>query len=236
MQSLLRCLEGEAAVPGTVKKTRPAASAQAIALADTYGSSGGDSTEFNSTRCLSASLDTAHAEVNDTQQLTEAGRISAKNADIEQPETITDSLQEQHALDSAQALLPAAHSADTGVSAADSCQYGSDTASPTLPAVQTEIGETTTAAAPAATTALPPQQMALPTNSAAVTAEPECVSNPLYEEPDPIRPVPAPAADSALQPDISMQASSDSDLQLQGVKAAGEHHLLENSIWQHVTA
>lgn len=230
MQSLLRCLEGEAAVPGTVKKIRPAASAPALALADTHGSSGGDSTEFDGTSSLSASLDKAHAEVNDIQQLTEASGISAKNADTEQPETTTDSLQEQHPSDSAQALLPAAHSADTHVSPADSCQHGSDTASPTLPAVQAEFGEMTTAAAPAATTALPPQQMALPENTAAVTAEPECVSNPLYEEPDPLRPVPAPAADSALQLNTSTKASSDSGLQLQGVRAAGEHHHFENSI------
>lgn len=230
MQSLLRCLEGEAAVPGTVKKIRPAASAQALALADTHGSSGGDSTGFGGTSSLSASLDEAHAEVNDIQHLTEASGISAKNADTEQPETITDSLQEQHPTDSAEALLPAAHSAAACVSAADSGQYGSDTASPTLLAVQRELGEATTAVAPAAKTALPPQQMVLPENIAAVTAEPECVSNPLYEEPDPLRPVPAPAADSALQLDTSMKGSSDSGLQLQGVRAAGEQHLLENSI------
>ncbi|KAL0019942.1 hypothetical protein WJX79_000429 [Trebouxia sp. C0005] len=127
VQSLLRCLEGEAAVPGTIKKAQPATSVLALARADTNDSVGGDSSDFTGNRTLHASLDEALAHTSDSQQLTAPGRLSAKN----------------------------------------------------------------------------------------------CVSNPLYEEPDPLRPVPIAAADSALSHETAKRESNGSALQLKASSAGG---------------
>ena len=230
MQSLLRCLEGEAAVPGTVKKARPATSARALARADTNDSVGGDSSDSTGNRSLHATLDEALAHTSNSQQLTAPGCLSAKSEDANQPDVTAESLLEQEA--PAEAALHAAQTADgSGASAAASLGSGKDTHSPVsgLPsvqrqAVQSEVAEATANIAFAAETAQPLQQECALDNAAAAAAavaDSDYVSNPLYEEPDPLRPIPIAAADPALPHEIAKGESNGSALQLEA-SSAGE--------------
>ncbi len=237
MQSLLRCLEGEAAVPGTVKKARPATSAIALARTDTNDSVGGDSSDSSGNRSLHAIMDEALAHTSDSQQLTAPDDLSAKSQDANQPDNITESSLEQVA--PAEAAQHAAETADgSGASAAGSLGGGDGTHSSMsgLPsvqhqAVQSEVAEATANIALAAETAQPLQQACglddtAPAAAAAAAAavDSDCVSNPLYEEPDPLRPVPIAAADSALPHETAKGESTGSALQL-GELCTGEVRL-----------
>ncbi len=227
MQSLLRCLEGEAAVPGTVKKARLATSA--LARADTNDSVGVDSSDSTDNKSLHAILDEALAHTSDDQQLTASGDLSAKSEDANQPDILAESSLEQVA--PAEAAQHAAQTADgPGVSAATSLGSGNDTHAPVsgLPsvqrqAIQSEVAEATADIAFAAETAQPIQQECALDNAAAAAAaaDSDCVSNPLYEEPDPLRPVPIAAADSAFPCETSKGGSNGSALQLEE-SCAGE--------------
>ena len=234
MQSLLRFLEGEAAVPGTVKKARPATSA--LARADTNDSVGVDSSDSTDDKSLHAILDEALAHTSDDQQLTASGDLSAKSEDANQPDILAESSLEQVA--PAEAAQHAAQTADgPDVSAATSLGSGNDTHAPVsgLPsvqrqAIQSEVAEATADIAFAAETAQPIQQECALDNAAAAAAtaaaaaaaaDSDCVSNPLYEEPDPLRPVPIAAADSAFPCEMSKGGSNGSALQLEE-SCAGE--------------
>jgi len=227
VQSLLRCLEGEAAVPGTVKKARLATSA--LARADTNDSVGVDSSDSTDNKSLHAILDEALAHTSDDQQLTASGDLSAKSEDANQPDILAESSLEQVA--PAEAAQHAAQTADgPGVSAATSLGSGNDTHAPVsgLPsvqrqAIQSEVAEATADIAFAAETAQPIQQECALDNAAAAAAaaDSDCVSNPLYEEPDPLRPVPIAAADSAFPCETSKGGSNGSALQLEE-SCAGE--------------
>ena len=238
MQSLLRCLEGEAAVPGTVKKARPATSALALARADTNDSVDGDSSDSTGNRSLHATLDGALAHTSNSQQLTAPGGLSAKSEDANQPDILAESSLEQVA--PAEAAQHAAQTADgPGVSAATSLGSGDGTHSPVsgLPsvqrqAIQSEVAEATADIAVAAETAQPIQQefaldnaadaaAAAAAAAATAAADSDCVSNPLYEEPDPLRPVPIAAADSAFPCETAKGGSNGSALQLEE-SCAGE--------------
>ena len=238
MQSLLRCLEGEAAVPGTVKKARLATSA--LARADTNDSVGVDSSDSTDNKSLHAILDEALAHTSDDQQLTASVDLSAKSEDANQPDILAESSLEQVA--PAEAAQHAAQTADgPDVSAATSLGSGNDTHAPVsgLPsvqrqAIQSEVAEATADIAFAAETAQPIQQECALDNAAAAAAaataaaaaaaaaaDSDCVSNPLYEEPDPLRPVPIAAADSAFPCETSKGGSNGSALQLEK-SCAGE--------------
>ncbi|KAL0032631.1 hypothetical protein WJX77_011729 [Trebouxia sp. C0004] len=227
VQSLLRCLEGEAAVPGTVKKARPATSALALARADTNDS--GDSSDSTGNRSLHATLDEALAHTSDSQQLTAPSGLLAKSEDATQPVVTAESLLEHIA--PAEAAQHAAQTADdSGASAAARLGSGNDTHSPVsgLPsvhcqAVHTEVADATANIAIAAETAQPLQQECEIDDdaAAAAAADSDGVSNPLFEEPDPLRPVPVAAADSALPHEIAMGESDGSALQLEISSAGG---------------
>ena len=232
---MLRCLEGEAAVPGTVKKARLATSA--LACADTNDSVGVDSSDSTDNKSLHAILDEALAHTSDDQQLTASGDLSAKSEDANQPDILVESSLEQVA--PAEAAQHAAQTADgPDVSAATSLGSGNDTHAPVsgLPsvqrqAIQSEVAEATADIAFAAETAQPIQQECALDNAAAAAAataaaaaaaaDSDCVSNPLYEEPDPLRPVPIAAADSAFPCETSKGGSNGSALQLEK-SCAGE--------------
>ncbi|KAA6428155.1 MAG: hypothetical protein FRX49_01751 [Trebouxia sp. A1-2] len=228
VQSLLRCLEGEAAVPGTIKKAQPATSVLALARADTNDSVGGDSSDFTGNRTLHASLDEALAHTSDSQQLTAPGRLSAKSKVANRPDNTAESVLEQVA--QAEAAQHAVRTADgSGASAAASLGCGNDTHSPVSvrpsaqhQAVQPDVAEAT---AFAAETAQPLQQECGLDDAAAAAAagaaNSDCVSNPLYEEPDPLRPVPIAAADSALSHETAKRESNGSALQLKASSAGG---------------
>ena len=230
MQSLLRCLEGEAAVPGTVKKARPATSALALARADTNDSAGGASSDSTGNRSLHALLDEVLAHTSNSQQLTAPGDLSAKSQDANQPDIIAQSSLEQVA--PAEVAQHATQTADgSGASAAANLGSGNDTRPPVsgLPsvqrqAVQSEVAEATVNIAFAAETAQPLQQeCAHDDAAAAAAADSDCVSNPLYEyeEPDPLRTDPIAAADSALPHETAKGDSNGSALQLEA-SSAGE--------------
>ncbi|DBB07301.1 TPA: hypothetical protein ACH3X3_008802 [Trebouxia sp. C0006] len=247
VQSLLRCLEGEAAVPGTVKKARLATSA--LARADTNDSVGVDSSDSTDNKSLHAILDEALAHTSDDQQLTASGDLSAKSEDANQPDILAESSLEQVA--PAEAAQHAAQTADgPDVSAATSLGSGNDTHAPVsgLPsvqrqAIQSEVAEATADIAFAAETAQPIQQECALDNAAAAAAataaaaaaaaDSDCVSNPLYEEPDPLRPVPIAAADSAFPCETSKGGSNGSALQLEKSCAGGmqESHNKQDAGW-----
>ena len=96
-------------------------------------------------------------------------------------------------------------------------------------AIQSEVAEATADIAVAAETAQPIQQEYALDNAAAAAAaaaataaaDSDCVSNPLYEEPDPLRPVPIAAADSAFPCETAKGGSNGSALQLEE-SCAGE--------------
>lgn len=190
VQSLLRCLEGGEAVPGTAVKAKPSVSAQASARADSVGRAGSDASHANSNTAFSAALAEAAADP-------EANLPKSKAAgDIDSTAVHNDSNnQEDTGVVSPVESVPG--SAAVADSSAVVPQASTGTASPTA-----EVGMIKGNIASAASIAEAASAEKVPA-VAKQGDDPDCIGNPLYEEPDPVRPVPVAVAEPALQSDAS---------------------------------
>lgn len=183
VQSLLRCLEGEAAIPGTVRKARPVTSAQALACADTTDSIGESSCRSDHSKGFNAVLDEAAKQPNALQRTTHSGAL-ASDSHVEELGMEADSLDDLHQADSVTDEQEAAAITDfQPESHAVACI---DTVKPEMAHTSLSI-----AAEPKA------PESAQHADSQADVAD--CIGNPLYEEPDVLRPVPQTTSGSATQ-------------------------------------
>lgn len=181
VQSLLRCLEGGEAVPGTAVKAKPSVSAQASAHADSVGRAGSDASHANSNTAFSTALAEAAADP-------EASLPKSKAAgDIDSTAVHNDSNnQEDTGVVSPVESVPG--SAEVADGSAVVPQASTGTASPTAE-VDMIKGSAASIAEAASAEKVPAEE----------GDDPDCIGNPLYEEPDPVRPVPVAAAEPALQ-------------------------------------
>lgn len=183
VQSLLRCLEGEAAIPGTVRKARPVTSAQALACADTTDSIADSSCRSDHSKGFNAVLDEAAEQPNALQRTTHGG-APASDSHVEKLGMEADNLDDLHQADSVTDDQEAAAITDfQPESHAVACI---DTVKPEMAHTSLSI-----AAEPKAPESAPHA------DSQADVAD--CIGNPLYEEPDILRPVPQTTSGSATQ-------------------------------------
>ena len=194
VQSLLRCLEGGEAVPGTTVKARPALPVQTLTPADTDGSTGSGASLADKHTAFSAALAEAAPEIDSSLPQSRAAVSSSSDADF---------------ADAPDGSLPAA--AEAPCTSADLPQHE-----------VSELQASTELVSPAAEADVGSRQLRSPTAAAkqlialpdAITAEhscgPDCIGNPLYEEQTRAVPMPTaqPAFQSALPPADSQPHSS----------------------------
>lgn len=213
VQSLLRCLEGGEAVPGTTVKARSTVQA----LADTAGSAGSDASQPDKATAFNAVLAEAAAQADDdnsqsssheepaqdTANTTKADeqhqQSGSASANLHPPVTVPE---DQSALPQAPSIT-ACTSEEAGTS--DTEATGDHTVT------SEDVGNSD---APHYATA------------AAEGTNEDCIGNPLYEEPDPVRAVPMPAVDPAFQPALQPAQSalpSAAEVQTEASGSAIEH-------------
>lgn len=194
----MRCLEGGEAVPGTTVKARPTVSTQALARAETAGSAGSDASHA----FMSVSNDTFSAALADAAAETEA-TLPQSNTRGNSESCVVNS---DHSNQQVPGLVSHTDSvANTAELADDSAVVlqGTSGTGAALPAAEVdkmEIEDTHATIAEASAEKVPVV--------AEEGSDPDCIGNPLYEEPDPVRPVPLAAAELALQPDLQPALAS----------------------------
>ena len=176
----MSCLEGGEAVPGTTVKARPTVSTQALARADTAGSAGSDASHANSNYAFSAALAEAASDPEASLLPSNAGGHSDSCA-----VKSGHSNQQDPGLVSQTGSVPNPAEVDDDSAVVPQGSIGKGTASPAAEVDTMDAGNATTSA----------EQVPVVAEEG---SDPDCIGNPLYEEPDPVRPVPA--AELALQP------------------------------------
>ena len=179
-------MEGGEAVPGTSVKAR--STFQALARADTAGSAGSDASQPDKAIAFSAALAEAAAQADDSgshvapdQDVANATKADKQDQSLASASEI---LQPPVILPEDQSALPQAPTItarlpeEAGISGAE-----------------TSDGHTLTS--------IDARNSDAPRNAAATEerTDQDCIGNPLYEEPDPVRPVPMPVVNEpGLQP------------------------------------
>ncbi|KAL3147858.1 hypothetical protein ABBQ32_002579 [Trebouxia sp. C0010 RCD-2024] len=185
VQSLLKCLDGGEAVPGTAVKARPTSSAQAVAHADRAGSAGSDASKANSSTAFNAALAEAVEGALDSFPPSNTANDAAVNS----------SKDVQHGSSSPRpsesVSAPTTLAADPAL--APQAAWGIASPAPQVVALY-QPGSTQDTSAEEAAWA---EQIPAATEE---VSDPDCIGNPLYEEPDPVRQVPVAAAEPALLP------------------------------------
>lgn len=177
----MRCLDGGEAVPGTAVKARPTTSSQALAHAGSDGSKANNSTAF------SAALAEAAAEAADSIPQSSTADDTDSLATNSSKKTQHDS---SFVSPSEAIPKPAALAEDSALAV----QVNTCTASPAAEVLDEGMAgsaQTTCATEAACADNVPVAQE---------VSDPDCIGNPLYEDPDPVRPVPVAATELALQP------------------------------------
>ena len=185
----MRCLEGGEAVPGTTVKARPTVSTQALARADTAGSAGSDASHAlmsDSNTAFSAAL--AEAAADQEASLPQSNEPGDSDSCAVNGSHIN---QQVPGLISHTEFVP-----NPAELADDSAQVPQGTTGPGAASPAAEVDQMKIENAHATTEAASSEKVPV----LAECSDPDCIGNPLYEEPDPVRPVPAAGAELALQP------------------------------------
>lgn len=178
-------MDGGEAVPGTAVKARPTSSAQAVAHADRAGSAGSDASKANSSTAFNAALAEAVEGALDSFPPSNTANDAAVNS----------SKDVQHGSSSPRpsesVSAPTTLAADPAL--APQAAWGIASPAPQVVALY-QPGSTQDTSAEEAAWA---EQIPAATEE---VSDPDCIGNPLYEEPDPVRQVPVAAAEPALLP------------------------------------
>ena len=184
------CLECGEAVPGTTVKARPTVSTQALAHADSADSSGSDAshelasvsnTTFSAALAQAAADSEAALPQSKTRGDSDSCAVNSDHINQQVPGLVSHT-------ESVPNLAELADDSDT----VPQGTTGTGTASPAAEVDNMEV-ENAHATTEAASAEKVPA-------AAEEGSDPGCIGNPLYEEPDPVRPVPVAAAELALQP------------------------------------
>lgn len=181
-------------MPGTTVKAKPSVSAQASACADTVGRAGSDASHANSNTAFSIALAEAAADPSVSLPKSKApgdvDSTAVHNDSNNQDDTGVVSLLE---------CVPSPAEVADDSAVVPQASTGTGTASPAAGVDMIKADSANTASI---AEAAPAEQVPA---VAKMDNDPDCIGNPLYEEPDPVRPVPVPA-ELALQPALQSHA------------------------------